>query len=65
MRGFGEEDFAHAVELGSLLGYPATVLANDENVDVAAEGTRGGERLGGRRRQALIVVLCQQKDCHL
>ena len=65
MRRVGEQHLAHAVELGGLLGDGATVLAGDENIDIAAEVARGRQRLGGRRRQRLVVVLGEQQDRHL
>jgi hypothetical protein len=60
----GEQDFAHAIELGRLFGDRAAILTCDENIDVTAEGACRGQRLGGRRRQRPIVVLYQQKDRH-
>ena len=61
----GEQDLAHAVELAGSFGDRAAILAGDQNIHIGAELACGGQRLGGRRRKRLVVVLCQQQDRHL
>src|SRR5581483_9221764 len=64
MRRFGEQDLAHAFEPACSLRDGTAPLARDEDIDVAADGARRGQRLGRRRRQRLVVVLRQQQHRH-
>ncbi len=65
LRRFRDQHFAHAVELGGLLGDGAATLSRDENIDLAADLARGTQRFPRRRREQLVVVIGEQKRGHL
>ena len=52
-------------ELRRRLGRRAAVLAGDQHMDLAADRGGGGQRLGGRVLEALVVVLGNEEGRHL
>ena len=63
-RAVREQHLVHAVELGGGVGHRFAILAGDQHVHVAAQRLGGGQRLGGRVLERLVVVLGEQKRGH-
>ena len=60
-RRIGEQHFLDAVELGSRVGDRLAVMTGDQDMHVGADLLGGGQRLGGRILERLVVVLGEEK----
>ena len=61
----GEQYLGHAVELGGGLGHRPAVLAGDQHVYRLPQRLGGGQRLGGRVFEGLVVVLGEEERGHV
>jgi hypothetical protein len=64
LRGFRQQDLAHARELRSRVGGSLGAVAGDQNVDVRADLQRGRQGLGSLVRQRGVVVFGDEENCH-